>query len=82
MYLACYDTKLSSFRTRINLLFVGMILIILGVQSITQMFNVNIQNYKYINIITIVFLILGPFLIFLSLIYLDKKKNDYTEINL
>uniref|UniRef100_A0A6C0IYL5 Uncharacterized protein n=1 Tax=viral metagenome TaxID=1070528 RepID=A0A6C0IYL5_9ZZZZ len=82
MYLGCYDTKLYSFRTRINFLVVGIILIILGVQSTTQMFNDAIQNYKYINIITIVFLTLGPFLIFLSFIHLGKKNNDYTQINL
>jgi len=82
MYLACFDTKKHFFRTRINILVVGIILVVLGIQSVTQIFNESIQDYKNINILTIVFLTLGPFLIIISFIYLDKQKEDYIQLNL
>lgn len=81
MYIDCFDTQLSSFRIRINLFVVGIILLILGVQSSSQMFNQTIQNYKHIKILSGALLSLGVILILIPFIYLNKKK-DYIQINL
>ena len=75
MYFGCLDSKTTSLNIRINSLVSGLFLLIFGIQGLAELFNETIQQFKYIRMLSTIFIIFGSLMTIMPFIRCGKKKK-------
>lgn len=71
----------DTIRTRVTCIWVGTLFLILGIQSILDLFNDKIMDVKNVKEYSSLLIIIGFFMIFFSTISFRFRRNSYMTIN-